>query len=282
MATYHRIALDSDAPTLGGVLYLGTPYRDWSGGRSARKAFEKDAYIRFAARHYGIRSDAWAFVIFTRPRPFIRVFFGDFEWEELEFPRPHWLGASGGDLPDLSDDEMGNVCMALGQQLARAGESRSAAQLFEISRAFFAMDGADVDTSGTNAGERFCDPMAMVGDGPWLLGAFPGTSVDEMRYLNKGLQSRGYARRRSEDLAYMRFAVRHYGMPDNTWCFVIFDTPDERYIRAFVEDERVYVDIDIPGKKSGEGPSGVWVEGQRPEFRPVDWLIQEAIEEEGQ
>ena len=102
-----------------------------------------------------------------------------------------------------------------------------------------------------------------------------------MRDLNKGMNPRGRVRRWSEDLAYMRVAVRHYGMPDNTWCFVIFDTPDDRYIRAFVEDEREYVDIDLPGKNRGRGPSG---EGgaSRPEFRPVDWLIQEAIEEEGQ
>lgn len=148
MATYHRIEIDSDAPTLGGVLYLGTHYRDWlrsigGGMRAAREAGEKESFVRFAARHYGIRPDAWAFVIFTSPRPFIRVFFGDSDFEELEFPRPHWLGAEGGDLPDLSDDEMGHVCMALGQHLALAGESRSAAQLFEISRAFFAMDDED-------------------------------------------------------------------------------------------------------------------------------------------
>lgn len=148
MLTYHRMEIDSTAPTLGGVLYTQTNDRDWirsigGRGRSAREAGEKEAFVRFATRHYGIREDAWAFVIFTRPRPFIRVFFGDTGFEELEFPRPHWLGATGGDLPDLSDDEMGNVCMALGQHLALAGESRSAAQLFEISRAFFAMDDED-------------------------------------------------------------------------------------------------------------------------------------------
>ena len=145
MSTYHRIEMDRTAPTLGGVLYTQTHERDWirrigGRGRSAREAGEKEAFVRFAARHYGVPEDAWAFVIFTRPRPFIRCFFGDTGFSELEFPRPEWLGANGDDMPDLSDDEMGHVCMALGQHLARAGESRSAAQLFEISRAFFAMD----------------------------------------------------------------------------------------------------------------------------------------------
>lgn len=146
--TYHRVDLDSGAPTLGGVLYLDTHERDWlrrigGGRRSLREAGEKEAFISFAARHYGIPEGAFAFVTFTRPKPFIRVLFGDTSFEELEFPRPHWIGARGGDLPDLSDDEMGNVCMILGQHLALAGESRSASQLFEIARAFFAMDDED-------------------------------------------------------------------------------------------------------------------------------------------
>lgn len=148
MITWHSVDLDSDVPTLGGVLYLGTHYRDWlrsigGRGRSAREAGEREAFVRFAARHYGIRQirpDAFAFVIFTSPRPFIRVFFGYNDFEDVEFPRPEWFGANGDDMPDLSDDEIGHVCMTLGQHLARAGESRSAAQLFEISRSFFAMD----------------------------------------------------------------------------------------------------------------------------------------------
>lgn len=105
-----------------------------------------------------------------------------------------------------------------------------------------------------NAGEMVCD--LMVGRRVWFLPAFPGTSVDKIRYLNKGLNPRGRVRRWAEDLAYMHFAIRHYGMPDNTWCFIIFETPEERYIRAFCEDERRYVDIDLPGKNRVRGPSG--------------------------
>lgn len=72
-----------------------------------------------------------------------------------------------------------------------------------------------------------------------------GESVEAVRNKKRHIMSAAFLRNVSERMAFARFAVEHYRMPDGTWAFAIAEHP-ERFIIAFVDDEREHVVLGFP------------------------------------